>query len=132
MIKRVLLFGVIASLGLVIAGCGPQLASKVSGNVTVDGTALTQGDVTFAPVGDGQIAYGKIDGSGNYTLRTGSEEGAKPGDYIVTVVATGTPPASDKPPPLLTPAKYADKSTSDLKHTVKPGENTINLPLVSK
>lgn len=116
----------------VALGCGSSTASKVSGVVTVDGIPLTSGDVTFSPVDEGQIAYGKIDGSGNYTLSTENQVGAKPGNYVVTVVATGEPPASDKPPPLLTPAKYSDKATSDLKFAVKPGFNQIHLPLLSK
>lgn len=114
-----------------LTGCGGSLASTVSGKVTLDGTALTSGDVTFAPVGEGQIAYGKIDEAGNYSLTTGNVTGAMPGEYLVTVVATGTPPSNDEPPPLLTPAKYSDKSTTPFKRSVTPGANTINLELTS-
>ncbi len=116
-------------LCLLLTGCSSKLGSQVSGSVSFDGKPLTSGDVTFAPVGEGQIAYGKIDSAGNYVLRTGNEDGAKPGEYVVTVVATGTPPSNDQPPPLLTPAKYSDKSTSDLKKTITPGANTVDLSL---
>jgi hypothetical protein len=113
------------------SGCGKGNPSTVKGSVTVDGQALTSGDVTFTPVENGPVAYGQIDSSGNYFLRTGDQEGLKPGEYTVTVVATGPPPNDKDPPPLLTPPKYSSAQTSDLKKTVAPGGNTISLELSS-
>lgn len=120
---------VVVGLLLVVGGCNSKLGSTVTGHVTLEGKALTSGDVTFTPVGAGQIAYGKIDASGNYSLTTGNETGVMPGEYIVTVIATGTPPSNDQPPPLLTPEKYSDKATSDLKKTLVPGANKVDLSL---
>jgi hypothetical protein len=125
---------VLGSIAL-LAGCGggKGLTAKVSGKVTLDNQPLTKGDVTFSPTTpDGQIAYGTIDSSGNYTLKTGGDTGIKPGEYEVSVRATGEPPASDKPPPLLTPEKYADPKKSGWKFTVKAGSNTFDLPMVSE
>lgn len=114
---------------LPVMGCGNRRGASVQGNVTLDGVALTSGDVTFTPLGEGRIAYGTIDSSGQYHLQTTNEAGVEPGEYTVTVVATGEPPASDQAPPLLTPAKYSDPTTSELKKTVQPGNNEINLEL---
>jgi hypothetical protein len=126
--RRALIVGLL----VLVAGCGGSgLKAKVSGKVTLDNQPLTKGSVTFSPKSaEGRIAYGEIDGSGNYTLKTNNEEGAAPGDYDVTVRATGEPPASDIPPPLLTPEKYANPQTSGWTFTVKPGANTFNLDMV--
>lgn len=117
--------------GVLGCGGGNGLTAKVSGKVTgPDGQPLTKGTVTFAPKdAAGRIAYGDIDSSGNYTLKTNNEAGVAPGDYDVTAIATGVAPASDVPPPLLTPEKYANKATSGWTFTVKPGANTIDLPM---
>jgi hypothetical protein len=110
-------------------GCGSELPSTVSGKVTLDGAPLTKGTVTFAPQGEGRIAYGEIDSSGNYTVRTLNDQGMQVGEYNVTIIATGEAPASDIPPPLLTPAKYANAQTSGFTASVKPGPNTFNFAL---
>jgi hypothetical protein len=115
-----------------VIGCGGSgLNSQVTGKVTLDSQPLTKGTVTFAPKGaEGRIAYGEIDGSGNYTLKTNNEAGVMAGEYDVTARATGVAPKDDVPPPLLTPEKYGDKATSGWTFTVKPGANTINLDMV--
>ena len=122
----------LALVGLSTLGCGKDLPSTVSGKVTLDGNPLTKGTVTFAPEGEGRIAYGEIDSSGNYTVRTLNDQGMQVGEYKVTVIATGEAPASDVPPPLITPAKYADAATSGFTASVAPGPNTFNFDLVSE
>lgn len=119
-------------------GCGGPYNSDVSGNVTLDGETVPRGTVSFVPVGKGSSAYGRIDSSGNYFLRTGREEGLPAGEYAVSVVANelpdmskvpeGTPPPPGKP---ITPPWYRSQTTSGLKFTVEPGGNQIDLQLTS-
>ena len=135
-------------------GCGGDGIEFVSGTVTLDGEvpaacANNSAVITFHPVdgGTGAIAYGGSTPDGKYTLTTDggeAEAGARAGDYIVTVELRDAPKPviSDDPSktpvmvvkqaPLVTPEKYTKKETSDLKVTVKPGNNDIPLALTSK
>jgi hypothetical protein len=123
---------------VLVAGCGG--GAKVSGTVTLDGQVLKAGTVTFHPTGSGPTGIGTISPDGRYEIAVGTDKSLPPGDYVVTVEATeaaiasaeqpvGTPPRPPAPPKRFTPAKYADRGTSDLKFTVKPGENKIDLAL---
>ena len=124
-------------LGLV-AGCGRHPA-KLSGAVTLDGKPLPTGMVSLSPARSGPSAYGEITPDGRFELKTGSEKGLEPGEYVVTVAANATgsaepPPDTDGPPPirpLITPRKYADVSTSPLRITVKPGSQKLDIDLSS-
>src|SRR5690242_8764216 len=106
--------------------------STVQGAVTIDGELTNRGTVVFHPVGKGAPAYGDIRKDGTYSLRVGQgdlsdADGGQlaSGEYVVTVMVTSLPPnaASDlpMPGPRVTAAKYREKSTSDLKVSVKPG-----------
>src|SRR5687768_10676266 len=123
---------------LLFAGCSGKNAASVSGSVTLDGQPLTTGNVGFYPDGgEGAPANGQIDSSGNYSLSTGTDVGLSPGKYIAVVVATKEPPqlydktGAEIPPIPITPAKYSDTNTSDLKVEVKAGSNDIPLALQS-
>jgi hypothetical protein len=104
----------------------------------MNGQVVPNGTVAFSPVAGGPAAYGRIEESGEYTIRTGREEGLPAGDYQVTVTANepaktlqnekGGPPPPGK---AITPAWYRTRDTSGLKFTVEPGSNTIDLPLTS-
>ena len=128
-------------------GCGGPSASydsTVQGTVIVDGELAGRGRVMFHPVDDGPPAYGNIFDNGTYSLRVGQGDlddvdggKLKSGEYIVTVVVNmpsahsatvgdGGPPT---PGARLTAAKYADKGTTDLRATVKPGPNVIPFEL---
>lgn len=130
---------------LALAGCGGpahKYDAVVTGRVTIDGELAKSGTVTFHPVGGGKIAIGRINDDGSYSLRTGQGDLREvdggtvvPGAYIVTVSITGPPVPSvieGAPPsagPSLVASKYAMHDTSDLKRTVKSGEQVINLEL---
>jgi hypothetical protein len=123
----------------VLGGCFGSNAASVSGVVTLDGKALASGNVSFYPEStEGAPAYGQIDAQGRYTLSTGTDAGLMPGKYTAAVVATKEPPmATDAqgveiPPIPITPAKYGDVGTSDLKVEVKAGRNDIPLALESR
>ena len=128
-----------AALCLFVPGCGG--GGSVTGTVTLDGVPLTSGAVTFHPTGTGAAAMGSIGPDGKYQLSVGTDKSVPPGEYVVTVESSEQPPppeqskaANKKPPPppkRLTPDKYANKATSDLKVTVKSGTNVIPLELKS-
>jgi hypothetical protein len=139
----------------VLAGCGGpanQYDAIVTGTVTVDGELATSGTVTFHPVKQGIPAIGRINPDGSYSLRTGQGDLREAdggtvisGEYLVTVSITGpaalkvTGPAIDGeavaeggppiPGPSLISRRYAQKETTDLRHTVKPGMQVIVLSL---
>lgn len=120
---------------LACVGCGGA-ESTVSGVVTLDGTPVDLGDVTFYPAqtGKGQAASGDITSGGEYTIQAGQTGGLPAGEYLVRVVSRGEPtphPQGGPPTPgkSLLPPRYGDASTSGLRFEVQPGSNEINLEL---
>ena len=75
---------------LLLPGCSgksdaPKVAS-VSGTVTKGGKPFEGAEITFNPVGKGRhAAVGVTDAAGKFELLTGSQKGAEPGDYKVTI-----------------------------------------------
>lgn len=121
-----------------LAGCGGAKGT-VGGSVTLDGKLLENAVVIFHADVDAATVYGTTDSTGTYVLQTGAKEEVPPGDYTVTVTATEQVPAATqgpgeppKPPKTITPQRYADKTTSGLHFTVKPGGNQYNIELRSK
>lgn len=141
-------------VAMLVVGCGPkgpELAS-VTGKVTLDGTPVTNGLVTFVPVGGGRPATGKTDANGQYTLVGVDGKGALLGQHRVTVTtvkeaAAVTEMRSDSPEyakqampdpsdydtakvvePI--PARY--NANSELTFEVKAGSNVIDLELKSQ
>lgn len=119
------------------AGCGGRPAS-VAGVVTMAGTSLENGVVTFTPVKGGPSAYGTITAGGRYELKTGGGQGLELGDYVVTVAANATPEQAaamgikvgrEGIMPLLTPITYADTATTPLKATVKAGRQDLDFDI---
>jgi len=139
-------------------GCGKSAgpSGTVSGKVTFDGQAVTEGTVVFVSA-QGRGASGSLDSQGAYTLRT-VESGQKipVGEYQVCVQPPppeptvdpskvtkeevdaaiakrlpipGTPVKKDYPN---IPKKYQDQATSGWKLTIKEGPNTFNLEMKSK
>jgi hypothetical protein len=118
-------------LAALLAGCGSGDWGTGTGTVSVDGTPLKAGVVTFHPRDGGAAAYGQVS-DGKYTLYTGQQAGLKVGEYQVTVSATSIPePGSTEKAKLLTPAKYAQPATSGLTEKVKAGANAFDLKLSS-
>ena len=128
-------------LYVALSGCGNGLA-QVSGQVTLDGQPLRGGKdgarvtIQFQPVdGVGATAVSLADEDGNYEIATGSQEGIRPGEYLVTCVATevvssnnpGGQPAFRQ----LADPKFANAKTSGLRFTVQAGRNEFDIPLVS-
>jgi hypothetical protein len=141
-----------------VAGCsddgfGRQRYS-VQGTVTYKGEHLARGQISFVPdEKDGQVASGPIE-DGYYSLTTLTPgDGALPGKYKVTVVATdydpekvqtatraiGMPPGAASPQPLVAkvrkeakskiPTRYNLPTTTDLTADVEARSNTKDFEL---
>ena len=122
------------AMGVVgLVGCGQkENLVSVSGTVLLDGKPLEAATVTFHPVKGGPVGSGVTDSAGRFTVMTGTSKGLKPGEYIVTVqkigeIPKGDPLAPEKPPPMLTPPKYANVKTSPLKYTAPGGPANFEL-----
>jgi len=147
---------VVASL-LIVTGCAPSDAPKISGLVTVsgvvtlDGNPLPNATVTFVPIskGDGEMSAGGLsDSTGKYILRTGSDKnyGIKPGEYKVIISSFVMPDGTTKeigpevsPMQLklegakqVVPPKYSDFIASTLTSNVGPEGGKIDFPLTSE
>jgi hypothetical protein len=122
------------------AGCGGKVAS-VSGSVTLDGTPVESGLITFTPVEGtpGSGARAQI-AKGAYAID--SSMAAAPGTYRVEIAArrkTGKKIPVGSPAPRgsmadeeveAVPARYNKAST--LRETLKAGANTVDFELNSK
>lgn len=135
--RSALTLAMVAAIAVCQAGCGKHSAS-VSGSVTLEGTPLATGVVTYTPAATGPSAYANIGGDGRYALQTGAAAGLEPGSYKVTVAANATPEQAaamgikvgrEGIMPLLTPPKYADVSSTPLTVDVKAGRQVIDLVL---
>lgn len=136
---NLLVGAMVACFAALFAGCGGPYDAAASGVVTLDGTIVPRGTVSFTPVKGGPAAYAVIEENGGYKVRTGREFGLPSGEYQVTIIAN-EPPAMEKsasggPPPggkPITPAWYRMKETSGLKFNINPGGNDVNLELTTK
>jgi hypothetical protein len=126
-------------LALSVSGCGESYTQiskpittvhPVKGQVLLgDGKPLTSGVIVLVS-GSGQEFPAKLDSDGRFSIKYGDRDGAPEGDYMVrldaefaTTGATGRAKKGTGNLPF--PAKYADETTSDLKVTVKPGDNNL-------
>lgn len=152
--KRLMCVATLLVSMVALMGCGEDgsrvKTEYVEGIVTLNGKPLSMAHVTFNPVGgEGQAAFGSSDKDGKYLLTTDggkTDGGALAGEYVVTVEKRDVPPPVEVSPdpnkpappikvqaaPLITPAKYADVKSTDLKVTVVKGSNEIKLELVGK
>ena len=159
--RRVLLVG-LAVLLFAGAGCGGGRAPvPVSGTVTLDGKPVEGATVTFHLLGDdkeGRPATGLTDKTGTFRLKTGNEDGARPGEYAVVITKNvladtklkvpdfpDTPEGRNQRERFLwkhfgddqlpyrnaLPDRYGDLKTTPLRCKV-PDDSTLHFPLTSK
>jgi hypothetical protein len=129
--------GIVAVAGLMVSGlsgCGeptysPPKVYPVKGQILLsDGKPLTSGQVVLVSSQDLEFP-GKVESDGRFSIKTPAGEGAPEGEYTVRIEpepqagSTGRTKRSTANLPF--PAKYTVDSTSDLKVTVKPGENNL-------
>ena len=112
---------------LLAPGCsGNPSTETVTGSLDYQGKPLQGAMVSFTPVEGGHPATGETDNEGNYSLTTfKTGDGAVPGEYVVTVQKLladekGGVYAEHR---LVTPARYANASHSDLRAKVTSGES---------
>lgn len=122
---------------LAAVGCGKEEPPRaiVRGTVTLGGSPLTEGEVTFIPAGGG-VGRSPIASDGSYSLvGQDKKEGVAPGNYTVIVMPSMAQISKAQVDPLVSvktsdiPPVYNNLSTSPLKHTVVAGENAIDLVL---
>ena len=111
-----------------VLGCTQSDIVPVTGVVTFNGQPADQAEVMFNPK-TGRLATGVTDASGRFTLSTAApNDGALPGEYIVTL---GEYYPADKPPkmpppgqglPSRFPPNYGDPAKSPLTATVERGK----------
>lgn len=127
------IIAVVIFLAVGLAGCGTATV-PAGGTVTYKGQPITDASVIFTPASGGEMAQGRTDAQGKFSLGTKARgDGAMPGDYNVSVVPNLPTPAegdySEAPPPPF-PQIYLDPSTSGLKAQVKGGsDNSFALEL---
>jgi hypothetical protein len=132
----------LAAIGFAVLGlsCSSSGLQSVSGTVLHKGQPIKGAVVTLHPKGaesdvKAQHPSGVSDENGKFTLSSGRESGAVPGDYIVTVVwlqepanqggkkaisTEGIPEAKDA-----FKGRYSDVKSSKLTVTIKPGMREI-------
>jgi len=74
----------ILTIGVGCSESGPELA-PVTGRVFLDGVAVVDAGVLFAPTSQGPAASGSTSADGSFRLRTGSEDGALVGSHRVVI-----------------------------------------------
>jgi len=137
--KKLVLMGFVALTPLLLAGCSGGKDTKagvVEGKVTVDGAPANSGSVVFNV--NGQSISGQIKPDGTYKA-VGVPAGAAQVSVTPPPKMPGPPPATKDMPgsdqvakPVPIPAKYQDAKTSGLSTTIKGGNNTYNVELLSK
>lgn len=129
----------LSAIATLLPGCR-ESPTTVRGLVTLDGKPLAigremRGSVVFQPTAAGGVMHtGVIDSTGHYELSSGGSGTVTPSVYWVTVSATKLVAATDDQPTtgrLLTPSRYASPMDSGFRVEVVPGENEVNLPLMS-
>ncbi len=110
--------------------------APVSGKVTVDGQAVTSGQVSLIPTDasistGGSVCAGTIDSSGNYVINTAGKTGAPLGKYKVTVTVPMVPTGGGKMPSAPYHSKFSDQAKTPLTFTVEanpqPGAYDIKM-----
>ena len=138
---------------LVTIGCGsggPELG-PVTGKVTLDGKPVTNGLVTFMPIGGGRPATGKTDANGQYALIGVDGKGALLGQHRVTVTTVAEAvvvtemrsdsaeyakqavanPSDYNSAKVVEPIPERYNTKTELTKEVKSGDNVIDLELTS-
>jgi hypothetical protein len=131
---RILLAGGLVFLLVVgLTGCGRKHETVVTGKITLNGKPLGKGEAKFYAVQGGTVAYCGIQPDGSYEIHAPASREIAPGDYMVTVVAAEPLPPDPKTKlpgrKIITPRRYGDVKTTDLRCTINVGENQFDFDL---
>jgi hypothetical protein len=118
---------------LTFAGCGGGDWGYLEGTVLLNGQPVGPGTITLQPVNrerPGAIAQFGEDGKFQ-VMSSGRKEGARTGEYIVTIRGGQnlSEESAGPPPPSKIPARYNSSQTSDLKVTIESGKNSVDFEL---
>jgi len=120
-----------AVMGLLV-GCAQEDWGYLSGTVKLNGEPVGPGSIVLEPV-DGLHAgaVGSFGEDGKYAIQSaGRKEGARTGEYNVTIHGPGFTEESGGPRPASKiPARYGNASTSGLKVTIEPGKKAVDFDL---
>ncbi|HSQ54322.1 MAG TPA: hypothetical protein VLM40_01145 [Gemmata sp.] len=130
--------GVIA---LTATGCSSgEKLNPVKGKVLYKGEPLAGATVSFHPKGANDLkrqpAIGLTQEDGTFTVKTGPDDGAPAGDYVVTIICTAQPKAADGKKKILSfgsedisvdrlGGAYANMANSKINVTIKDGKNEL-------
>lgn len=117
---------------LTIVGCGSGDRGYLTGTVSLDGTPVGPGTITFDPVSEttpgAMASFGE---DGRYTVfSSGRKEGAVPGEYRVRIHG-GEEFGTEGEAPVETkiPARYGQPGSTELTVIIEPGQNTRDFEL---
>jgi hypothetical protein len=116
-----------------IVGCDNPAPAGVTGTVTLDGKPIPQAMVIFSPTDGSRSSVGVTDAQGTYKLRfSPSTPGAIVGEHKVEIrtVSTDTDPSDKTKVVEIIPARY--NNSTELKQTLKKGNQVINFDLLSQ
>ena len=134
-VGKKLLVNSIVLIGIGLLGCSggpsPDPTAAVTGKVTFQGAAVSEGMINFYDAKRGNAATVKLGADGAYSLPA-----VVLGDYSVFITplsvevpVDATKPAPSPANPANIPEKYRDGKTSGLKTTVKAGTNTASFEM---
>ena len=132
--NRSLPIGILVAIAAALSGCSRGYNANVNGSVLLEGEPVTSGVVTFHAVQGGPLSLGTLDNAGRYDIFTGRDDGLPSGDYVVTVNSVKGAPSPGMTPAQMealriTPARYSNRDSSELRFTVEPGSNIYNIAL---
>jgi len=121
-----------------VIGCSDGKA-HITGVVLLDGEPIAgdnvQVNILMKPADGGAAGNARVEQDGSYRVYTGSSPGVQPGAYEISVVGRRMEPSADPnyPPRSigLTPARYANTSTSGLRIDAVEGSQTFDIELTS-
>lgn len=125
-------------LSALAGGCNSSGVYPVEGQVNwKDGSPAKDlvGSLIFFDMAEKQTrAQGQIDANGGFQVTTNKpNDGALIGEHVVTIIEVGRVPVGGPDATALAPAKvhtkYMTPSTSDLRATIKPGTNKVELTI---
>jgi|SRR4051794_20448971 hypothetical protein len=119
---------VIGAVLFALIGCAKSDTVPVTGTVVLNGQPAENAEVMFNPKGAGRMATGYTDASGRFKLSTAKpNDGAAPGEYVVTLGEHYTDKAPPLPPlgqslPMRFPQQYGDPAKSPLTANIERGK----------
>lgn len=118
-------------IAAVLAGCGGETLSPVTGKVTFNGEPVRGGTIIFGPsegTKGGTPASAEVKEDGTYELKAGATVGAVAGKNKVMYTPPPGKPSTD-PKKEGEPSPYAGLVPVQKEVEVKPGPNVINIEL---